>query len=74
MIEIKGIIWQKGFRLGAVADSLGMSRGSLSRKLHQKQGLWLTSAQIKQIGEFIDCDLSHYIARTEKERRGEDPK
>ena len=74
MIEIKEIIWQKGFRLGAVADSLGMNRGSLSRKLHQKQGMWLTSGQIKQIGEFIDCDLSHYIARTEKERRGEDPK
>ena len=74
MIEIKEIIWQQGFRLGAVADSLGMNRGSLSRKLHQKQGMWLTSGQIKQIGEFIDCDLSRYIERAEKEPTGENQK
>ena len=73
MIEIKGIIWQKGFRLGAVADNLGMNRGSLSRKIHRQQGMWLTTKQIKQIGEFIDCDLSDYIERTEMELRGEDP-
>ena len=73
MIEIKAIIWQKGFRLGAVADNLGMNRGSLSRKIHRKQGMWLTTKQIKQIGEFIDCDLSDYIERTEMELRGEDP-
>ena len=73
MIEIKAIIWQKGFRLGAVAYNLGMNRGSLSRKIHRQQGMWLTTKQIKQIGEFIDCDLSDYIERTEMELRGEDP-
>ena len=36
--------------------------------------LWLTSAQIKQIGEFIDCDLSRYIERAEKEPTGGNPK
>ena len=73
MIKIKEIIRQKGFRMGAVADNLGMRLGSLSRKIHRKQGMWLTTKQIKQIGEFIDCDLSDYIERTEMELRGEDP-
>ena len=73
MIEIKEIIREKGFRLGEMAEIMGMSRGSLSRKIHRKQGMWLTTKQIKQIGEFIDCDLSDYIERTEMELRGEDP-
>ncbi|MDP6599495.1 MAG: hypothetical protein QGI86_27105 [Candidatus Poribacteria bacterium] len=67
--KIKDIITQQGFRIDKVAEGIGMTRGSLSRKINHRQGLRLSAKQIEMIGEIINKDLSAYAQRADNYRR-----
>ena len=69
--QIKKIIIERGYRLDKVAEALGITRGSLSRKINHRQGLRLSAQQIKQIGQYIDQDLTEYVLQTQHENENE---
>jgi transcriptional regulator with XRE-family HTH domain len=57
-IEVKNAIKRSGLKLGKVAELMGISAGSLSRKLHQRGSMRLTPDNLAQLQQILGSTLS----------------
>jgi len=66
---VKKAVKRKGLKLGEVAEKMGLSPTSLSRKIHQRDGMVLTQGNLDQIEQILgdrDAFTSGRLTKQEK--------
>ena len=53
-LELKEAIKRSGLKVGEVAERMGMSRGSLSRKIHQRDGMRMTENNLERVRQILN--------------------